>query len=57
MRRKTSALRASPIEVKIVTKVPYRPHRTALTMTMAAETANPLSVPLIVFASLVSISF
>ena len=56
MRRKTSALRSSPIEVKIVTKVPYRPHRTALAMTIAAETAKPLSVPLIVFASLLSIS-
>ena len=42
MRRKTNALRDSPIEVSIVTKVPYSPHRIALAMTMEAEMAKLL---------------
>ena len=44
MRRNTSALPDSPIELSIVTKVPYKPHSTALAMTMAADKAKSLFV-------------
>ena len=39
MRKKTKAFWDSPMELSIVTKVPYSPQRTALAMTMAAEAA------------------
>ena len=42
MRRKTRALPESPMDVRTVTKEPYKPHKMALTMTIRAEAVERL---------------